>query len=76
MVSAWWLVCAKRQIDATRKDEKTWRLFAAKRRNGTNQLIYISPILRIGDQVPTFDVFWPKHVQEVRLTVNIHVQSI
>ena len=35
-----------------------------------------SPILRIGDQVLTFDVFWPKHLQEVRSTVCIHVQSI
>ena len=35
-----------------------------------------SPILRIGDQVLTFDVFWPKHLQEVRSTVYIHVQSI
>ena len=35
-----------------------------------------SPILRIGDQVPTFDVFWPKHLQEVRSTVYIHVQSM
>ena len=24
-----------------------------------------TPILRIGDRVPTFDVFWPKHLQEV-----------
>ena len=36
----------------------------------------ISPILRIGDQVLTFDVFWPKHLQEVRSTVYIHGQSI
>ena len=36
----------------------------------------ITPILRIGDQVLTFDVFWPKHLQEVRSTVYIHVQSI
>ena len=35
-----------------------------------------SPILRIGDQVLTFDVFWPKHLHEVRSTVYIHVQSI
>ena len=35
-----------------------------------------SPILRIGDQVLTFDVFWPKHLQEVRSTAYIHVQSI
>ena len=35
-----------------------------------------TPILRIGDQVLTFDVFWPKHLQEVRSTVYIHVQSI
>ena len=35
-----------------------------------------SPILRIGDQVLTFEVFWPKHLQEVRSTVYIHVQSI
>ena len=35
-----------------------------------------TPILRVGDQVPTFDVFWPKHLQEVRSTVNIHVQSM
>ena len=35
-----------------------------------------TPILRIGDQVPKFDVFWPKHLQEVRSTVNIHVQSM
>ena len=37
-----------------------------------------SLILRIGDQVPTLDVFWPKHlhVQEVRSNVNIHVQSM
>ena len=35
-----------------------------------------SPILRIGDQVLTFDVFWPEHLQEVRSTVYIHVQSI
>ena len=39
-------------------------------------LISITPILRIGDQVLTFDVFWPKHLQEVRSTVYIHVQSI
>ena len=37
---------------------------------------FTSPILRIGDQVLTFDVFWPKHLQEVRSTVYIHVQSI
>ena len=36
----------------------------------------ISPVLRIGDQVLTFDVFWSKHLQEVRSTVYIHVQSI
>ena len=36
----------------------------------------ITPILRIGDQLLTFDVFWPKHLQEVRSTVYIHVQSI
>ena len=35
-----------------------------------------SPILRIGDQVLTFDVFWPKHLQEVTSTVYIHVLSI
>ena len=35
-----------------------------------------TPILRIGDHVLTFDVFWPKHLQEVRSTVYIHVQSI
>ena len=35
-----------------------------------------SPILRIGDQVLRFDVFWPKHLQEVRSTVYIHVQSM
>ena len=35
-----------------------------------------TPILRIGDQVPTFDVVWPKQLQEVRATVYIHVQSI
>ena len=35
-----------------------------------------TPILRIGDQVLTFDVFWPKHLQEVRSTVCLHVQSI
>ena len=35
-----------------------------------------APILRIGDQVLTFDVFWPKHLQEVRSTVYIHGQSI
>ena len=33
-------------------------------------------ILRIGDQVLTFDVFWPKHLHEVRSTVCIHVQPI
>ena len=38
--------------------------------------MYISPILRIGDQVLTFDVFWHKYLQEVRSTVHIHVQSI
>ena len=32
-------------------------------------LFFSSPILRIGDQVLTFDVFWPKHLQEVRSTV-------
>ena len=32
--------------------------------------------LRIGDQVLRFDVFWPKHLQEVRSTVYIHVQSM
>ena len=36
----------------------------------------VTPILRIGDQVPTFDVFWPKHFLEVRSTVNIHAQSM
>ena len=36
----------------------------------------ITPVLRIGDQVPKFDVFWPKHLQEVRSTVNIHAQSL
>ena len=36
----------------------------------------ISPILRICDQVLTFDVFWPKHLREVRSTAYIHVQSI
>ena len=30
----------------------------------------------IGDQVLTFDVFWPKHLQEVKSTVYIHVQSM
>ena len=35
-----------------------------------------TPILRIGDQVLKFDVFWPKHLQEVRSTVYIHGQSI
>ena len=35
-----------------------------------------APILRIGDQVLTFDVFWSKHLQEVRSTAYIHVQSI
>ena len=35
-----------------------------------------TPILRIGDQVLRFDVFWPKHLQEVRSTVYIHVQSM
>ena len=39
-------------------------------------VLYISPILRIGDQVLTFDVFWPKHLQMVRSTVYIPVQSI
>ena len=39
-------------------------------------LLRYTPILRIGDQVLTFDVFWPKHLQEVRSTVYIHVQSI
>ena len=38
--------------------------------------ICLTPILRIGDQVLTFDVFWPKHLHEVRSTVYIHVQSI
>ena len=38
-------------------------------------MIY-TPILRIGDQVLTFDVFWPKHLQEVRSTDYIHVQSM
>ena len=41
-----------------------------------SECIHLSPILRIGDQVLTFDVFWPKHLQEVRSTVYIHVQSI
>ena len=41
-----------------------------------NSSASITPILRIGDQVLTFDVFWPKHLQEVRSTVYIHVQSI
>ena len=36
----------------------------------------IAPILRIGDQVLRFDVSWPKHLQEVRSTVYIHVQSM
>ena len=36
----------------------------------------LTPILRIGDQMLTFDVFWPKHLHEVRSTVYIHVQSI
>ena len=53
-------------------------LLAHDRTNGlTDGMIKtISPILRIGDQVPTFDVFWSKHLQEVRSTVYIHVQSI
>ena len=38
--------------------------------------VCVTPILRIGDQVLTFDVFWPKHLHEVRSTVYIHVQSI
>ena len=38
--------------------------------------LVLTPILRIGEQVLTFDVFWPKHLQEVRSTVYIHVQSI
>ena len=42
----------------------------------TELLRLLTPILRIGDQVLTFDVFWPKHLQEVRSTVYIHVQSI
>ena len=41
-----------------------------------NNANIIPPILRIGDQVLTFDVFWPKHLHEVRSTVYIHVQSI
>ena len=40
------------------------------------QPFFFSPILKIGDQVLTFDVFWPKYLQEVRPTVDIHVQSI
>ena len=40
------------------------------------KLKFYTPILRIGDQVLTFDVFWPKHLHEVRSTVYIHVQSI
>ena len=39
-------------------------------------VLSLSPILRTGDQVPTFNVFWSEHLQEVRLTVNIHVQSM
>ena len=35
-----------------------------------------TPILRIDDQVPTLDVFWPKHLKEVRSSVYIHVQSL
>ena len=38
--------------------------------------VSISTILRIGDQVLTFGVFWPKHLQEVRSTVYRRVQSI
>ena len=41
-----------------------------------HHFVNFTPILRIGDQVLTFDVFWPKHLQEVRSTVYIHVQSI
>ena len=44
--------------------------------NHRNERDSLTPILRIGDQVLTFDVFWPKHLQEVRSTVYIHVQSI
>ena len=31
--------------------------------------VHFTPILRIGDQVLTSDVFWPQHLQEVRSTV-------
>ena len=41
-----------------------------------NDCAHISPILRIGDQVPTFDVFWPKHLQEVRSTVLKYTRSV
>ena len=40
------------------------------------KVMSLTPILRIGDQVLAFDVFWPKHLQEVRSTVYIHVQSM
>ena len=36
----------------------------------------LTPNFRIGDQVPTFDVFWHNHLQEVRSTVYIHIQSM
>ena len=45
--------------------------------NPVYEMVHASvPVLRIGDQVPKFDVFWPKHLQEVRSTVNIHAQSV
>ena len=34
-----------------------------------------TPILRIGNQVPTFDVFWPKHLHEVRST-SVYVTDV
>ena len=49
---------------------------ARKKIRNSQLTVTFSPILRIGDQVPTFDVFWSKHLQEVRSTVYIHVQSM
>ena len=40
-----------------------------------NQFVDSTPILKIGDQVPTLDVFWPKHLHKVRSTGYIHVPS-
>ena len=51
-----------------------WACASASRARGFLGSVF--HLLRIGDQVPKFDVFWPKHLQEVRYTVNIQAQSM